>query len=54
MVGIVVTGHGNFATGLESSLKLIYGGSSHIKFVDFVEGESTDTLKANLLSLIHI
>ena len=34
MVGIVVTGHGNFATGLESSLKLIYGGSSHIKFVD--------------------
>ena len=48
MVGIVVTGHGNFATGLESSLKLIYGGSSHIKFVDFVEGESTDTLKANL------
>lgn len=48
MVGVVVTGHGNFATGLESSLKLIYGGSSHIKFVDFVEGESTDTLKANL------
>ena len=29
-------------------MKLIYGGSSHIKFVDFVEGESTDTLKANL------
>ena len=48
MVGIVVTAQGNLATGLESSLKLIYGGSSHIKFVDFVEGESTDTLKANL------
>ena len=48
MAGVVVTGHGNFATGLESSLKLIYGASSHIKFVDFVEGESTDTLKAEL------
>lgn len=25
MAGIVVTGHGNFATGLKCGLKLIYG-----------------------------
>lgn len=48
MAGIVVTGHGNFATGLESSLKLIYGSSPRIRYVDFVEGESTDTLKEEL------
>ncbi len=48
MAGIVVTGHGNFATGLESSLKLIYGGCARMRFVDFTEGESTDSLKERL------
>ena len=26
MIGIIISGHGNFGTGLQSSLKLIAGG----------------------------
>ena len=26
MIGLIISGHGNFATGLHSSLKLISGG----------------------------
>lgn len=38
MIGIVVSGHGNFGTGLTSSLKLIAGDLEAYHAVDFVEG----------------
>lgn len=37
MVGVIVTGHGNFATGILSSLKLISGEQQHIVGVDFTQ-----------------
>lgn len=47
MVGLLVTGHGHFATGLGSALNLIAGSSENIVFVDF-EGDSTEKLTENL------
>lgn len=48
MVGLLITGHGHFATGLGSSLKLITGNTENIVYVDFEENHSTDTLTENL------
>ena len=48
MVGLLMTGHGHFATGLGSSLRLITGNTENIVYVDFEENHSTDTLTENL------
>lgn len=48
MVGLLVTGHGHFATGLGSALQLIAGSADNLAFVDFEADHSTDTLKENL------
>lgn len=53
MIGILVTGHGHFATGLGSSLKLIVGEQSNVEFVDFEEGHSVETLKSNLSNALE-
>lgn len=48
MIGLLVTGHGHFATGLGSSLKLITGMTENIAYVDFEEDHSTEILTDNL------
>jgi PTS system N-acetylgalactosamine-specific IIA component len=48
MVGLLITGHGHFATGLGSSLKLITGNTENIAYVDFEEDHSTELLTENL------
>lgn len=48
MVGLLITGHGHFATGLGSSLKLITGNEENICYVDFEEDHSTDILTENI------
>ena len=48
MVGILVTGHGHFATGLGSSLKLITGITENVALVDFEADHSTETLTENI------
>lgn len=45
MIGIIISGHGNFASGLRTSLKLIAGEPCNVEYVDFEETDSTDTLK---------
>ena len=42
MLGLIVTGHGNFASGLRSSLRLIAGEKENMCFVDFEEKDSVD------------
>lgn len=44
MINYIVCGHGNFATGLESSVKLLFGETNNIKYVDFTQDLSQDTL----------
>ncbi len=48
MVGLLITGHGHFATGLGSSLKLITGNTENIVYVDFEADHSTETLTENI------
>ena len=48
MIGILVTGHGNFATGLTSSVKLIAGMPEKYEVVDFLESYGVDELAAKL------
>ncbi len=47
MIGLVVTGHGNFASGLSSSVDLIAGPQPHYVAVDF-DGSGTDRLEEDL------
>ena len=47
MVGLIVTGHGHFATGLTSSVDLIAGPQPNYVAVDF-DGNGTEKLEADL------
>lgn len=48
MIGIIVTGHGNFATGMTSALKLIGGEQEHYQAVDFLSEYSVEDLEREL------
>lgn len=48
MIGIVVSGHINFASGMQSAMKAIVGEPEQMRFVDFVESMSTDDLETAL------
>ncbi|MFU7517203.1 PTS galactosamine/N-acetylgalactosamine transporter subunit IIA [Clostridium sp. HCS.1] len=49
MIGLIVTGHGNFASGLTSSLKLIEGNNlNNYEFVDFEVTDSVEVLEEKL------
>lgn len=48
MIGIIVTGHGNFATGLTSGLKLLAGEPEYYEAVDFEPEDSIETLAGKL------
>lgn len=52
MVGIIVAGHGNFSSGIESVIKLIVGEQENIGFVDFLEEHSTEDLRKNIIDSI--
>ena len=48
MIGLVVTGHGLFAEGMHSSAKMIAGENENVKYVNFEDGMSTETLAEKL------
>lgn len=52
MIGIILTGHGSFASGLYSSLELIAGKQTDIVPVDFKSNDSTEILTTNLHNAI--
>lgn len=49
----IITGHGNFATGLTSSVKLITGLEKALMAVDFEESMSSEDLKEKLTKEIE-
>lgn len=53
MIGLIVTGHGNFADGLLSSLKLIAGEQEEVIGVNFEMGQGTEDLQKNLSKAIE-
>jgi len=48
MTGIIVTGHGSFATGITSGLKLLAGEPECYEAVDFGPEDSVDSLTGKL------
>ncbi len=52
MIGIILTGHGNFANGLSSSLSLIAGIPENYRSVDFLPEDSVDILTDKIKSAI--
>lgn len=48
MVGIIITGHSNFATGIASAVKLVAGQQKNLEAVDFPDTYSTEELKIKL------
>lgn len=48
MLGLLVTGHGHFATGLNSSLEFIAGAQPNVALVDFEADHSIEALRENL------
>lgn len=52
MIGLIVTGHGNFATGLTSSLNLIAGDTENYVAVDFPVEYSVEDLERELVKAL--
>ena len=48
MIGLVVTGHGQFAEGMHTSALMIAGENENVKYVNFEDGMSTETLAEKL------
>lgn len=48
MIGLLVTGHANFGSGLTSSLNLIAGEQEHYQYVDFLPEYNLDDLAREL------
>lgn len=53
MTGIIVTGHGHFASGIMSSVELIMGTQENVIPVDFPYGDTITELEANINSAIE-
>lgn len=48
MIGLVITGHLNFATGYQSAVNAIAGECPQVEYVDFLESMSTDELEVKI------
>ena len=53
MVGIIITGHANFALGMMSAVKLVFGSPENLKIVNFGEEDSSEVLENNIKTAIH-
>lgn len=51
MIGLILTGHGHYATGLKSGLELVVGDLDNVKAVDF-EGDRVDAYEVKLKEII--
>lgn len=54
MTGILITGHGRFASGIVSALELIAGKQENVVVVDFIENQSTEILKKNIEKSLNL
>lgn len=49
---IIITGHGNFASGLKSSLDFIVGDYDFVKTIDFIESKTPKELKSDIKKVL--
>ena len=48
MIGIIVTGHGGFAAGMEKNVKMLAGADAQLAAIDFMEGMTPEELSEKL------
>ncbi|EAR0813681.1 PTS sugar transporter subunit IIA [Salmonella enterica] len=48
MIGLIVVGHINFASGLRSAVEAIAGEQPCVEYIDFVQGMGTDQLEMRI------
>lgn len=48
MIGVIVTGHGGFAAGMEANVKMLAGSEAELTAIDFTEGVTVEELEARL------
>lgn len=48
MLGIILTGHGQFASGMAGAVEVIAGKIENLVIVDFMAGDSSESLEKNL------
>ena len=53
MTGIVVTGHGQYAEGVMSAIRLVAGAPEQVQVVNFTEGEGVEELKSHIIQAIN-
>lgn len=53
MIGVIVSGHGNFASGITSALNLILGSQEDYIAVDFSENDTATELEKNMQDAIN-
>ena len=54
MTALIITGHGQFASGIHSALTLIAGDAKDVHAVDFREGDTPETLGEKLAKILTI
>lgn len=52
MVGVIVTGHGGFAAGMEKNIKMLAGADTELAAFDFMEGMTPEELSEKLKAQI--
>ena len=53
MTGIVVTGHGQYAEGVMSAIRLVAGAPEQVQVVNFTEGEGVEELKSHIIQALN-
>lgn len=54
MIGVIIVGHGEFAKGINSVIELVAGKQESIELVDFLQGDSSETLRENIEKAIKV
>ena len=54
MIGLLVTGHANFGSGITSSVNLIAGEQEAYKYVDFLPTYSTEDLTVEITKALEL
>lgn len=49
----IVSGHGNYGTGLQSTIELLLGKNTDIHYIDFLAEDNDITLKEKMLAIIN-
>lgn len=49
----IICGHGNYGTGLQSSIELLLGQNTDLNYIDFMSEDSDITLKEKILKVIN-